>query len=141
MGGIRAFDDEGGLVTSFAQHDDEPRDTSIATSIGKAVISHAEEASIKSGESHQDKLETLSQREQEVIAYVSFGWTNNEIAGALHLSPETIKSHIRKIIGKTGALSRAHMVRIGFGLEILSPEDSLEELVRTTEERNRGWRQ
>lgn len=51
-----------------------------------------------------DKLwniwETLSPREKDVAALTCLGLTNRQIAGRLTLSPETIKTHVRKVLFK-----------------------------------------
>jgi PAS domain S-box-containing protein len=52
----------------------------------------------------------LTPREDEIVRLVALGRTNNEIAAQLHLSPETVRSHIRNAMEKTGARNRAHLV-------------------------------
>ena len=53
-------------------------------------------------------------REIEVLQLVSDGLVNREIGSRLFLSEETVKSHIRHILAKLQARSRAHAVAIGF---------------------------
>jgi DNA-binding NarL/FixJ family response regulator len=53
-------------------------------------------------------------REIEVLQLVSDGLVNREIGTRLFLSEETVKSHIRHILAKLQARSRAHAVAIGF---------------------------
>lgn len=52
----------------------------------------------------------LSPREVETIALVTQGLSNVEIAERLHLSANTLKSHIRQAYRKIGASSRAQAV-------------------------------
>ncbi|MDR0641964.1 MAG: LuxR C-terminal-related transcriptional regulator [Treponema sp.] len=54
---------------------------------------------------------TLSRREREVLECLSRGLTRAEIAGALSLSINTVKSLIRGIYNKLGAVNRSHAVR------------------------------
>ncbi|GHT57328.1 hypothetical protein FACS1894109_09090 [Spirochaetia bacterium] len=54
----------------------------------------------------------LARREQEVLSYLSQGFTREEIAVALGLSINTVKSNIRSIYNKLGAVNRADAVRI-----------------------------
>jgi DNA-binding NarL/FixJ family response regulator len=54
----------------------------------------------------------ISAREVEVLQLVADGFTNIEISERLFLSEETIKSHIRHILGKLQARCRAHAVAI-----------------------------
>ena len=53
----------------------------------------------------------LSTREQEVVALISEGATNSEIASRLYLSPHTIKEHTSSIYRKLGVRNRAEAVR------------------------------
>jgi DNA-binding NarL/FixJ family response regulator len=55
-----------------------------------------------------------SAREIEVLQLVSHGLVNREIGNRLFLSEETVKSHVRHILAKLQARSRAHAVAVGF---------------------------
>ena len=50
----------------------------------------------------------LSTREREVLALVSQGLRNREIAQKLFISEKTVKAHVRNILRKLGARSRTH---------------------------------
>ena len=52
-------------------------------------------------------------REVEVLQLVSDGLMNREIGHRLFLSEETVKSHVRHILAKLQARSRAHAVAVG----------------------------
>lgn len=54
----------------------------------------------------------LSPRQQQVTALACLGFTNRQIAARLHLSPETIKVHLRSARLKFGAQSKAELQRI-----------------------------
>ena len=53
-------------------------------------------------------------REIEVLQLVSDGLVNREIGARLFLSEETVKSHVRHLLAKLQARSRAHAVAVGF---------------------------
>lgn len=53
-------------------------------------------------------------REIEVLQLISEGLVNREIGHRLFLSEETVKSHVRHLLAKLEARSRAHAVAIGF---------------------------
>ena len=48
----------------------------------------------------------LSQREVEVLRLVAAGKSNREIADALCISLNTVATHVRNILAKTGAANR-----------------------------------
>jgi DNA-binding NarL/FixJ family response regulator len=55
----------------------------------------------------------LTARELEVLALLSEGLPNKQIAGRLQISEHTVKFHIASIFGKLGAASRTEAVSIG----------------------------
>jgi PAS domain S-box-containing protein len=52
----------------------------------------------------------LSPRELEVVRMIADGDTGREIAGRLHLSHDTVRTHVRNAMAKVGARSRAQLV-------------------------------
>jgi len=56
----------------------------------------------------------LSTRQREVIALVAAGHTNSSIAARLHLTSNTVKSHLDQIFHRLGANGRAHAVALAF---------------------------
>ncbi len=57
-------------------------------------------------------VETLTQREIQVLKMVAAGLANKEIAGQLGISDHTAKFHVAQILAKLGAGSRAEAVAI-----------------------------
>jgi DNA-binding NarL/FixJ family response regulator len=55
-----------------------------------------------------------------VLQLVSEGLVNREIGDKLFLSEETVKSHVRHILAKLQARSRAHAVAVGFRRGLLT---------------------
>jgi DNA-binding NarL/FixJ family response regulator len=53
-------------------------------------------------------------REIEVLQLICDGLVNREIGNRLFLSEETVKSHVRHLLAKLQARSRAHAVAVGF---------------------------
>jgi LuxR family maltose regulon positive regulatory protein len=66
---------------------------------GVQVISHNQE-------------DPLSEREREVLGLVARGMRNRDIAEQLFISEVTVKAHMRNIMRKLGARSRAHAVSL-----------------------------
>jgi DNA-binding NarL/FixJ family response regulator len=61
-----------------------------------------------------------SAREIEVLQLISEGHVNREIGTMLFLSEETVKSHVRHLLAKLQARSRAHAVAVGFRRGLLT---------------------
>jgi DNA-binding NarL/FixJ family response regulator len=59
-------------------------------------------------------------REIQVLQLISEGLVNRDIGRVLFLSEETVKSHVRHLLAKLQARSRAHAVAVGFRRGILS---------------------
>jgi DNA-binding CsgD family transcriptional regulator len=68
----------------------------------------------------QKPLRVLSERELQVLELTAEGLTNAEIGKVLFLSEETIKSHLRNVLAKLQARSRAHAVAVGFRLQLIA---------------------
>jgi len=62
----------------------------------------------------------LSPRELQVLALTADGYTNAEIARQLDVTEETVKSHVRHLLAKLQARSRAHAITVGFRRGLLS---------------------
>ena len=52
----------------------------------------------------------LTPREREVVALLAGGATSREIADDLYISSETVRTHVRNAMAKTGTRTRAHLV-------------------------------
>jgi DNA-binding NarL/FixJ family response regulator len=65
--------------------------------------------------------EVLTVREVSVLRLVARGQSNREIAGLLAVSEETIKSRMRSIMSKLGALDRANAVMIAVQRGFIDP--------------------
>ncbi|MFC4942030.1 response regulator [Pseudonocardia sp. GCM10023141] len=57
-----------------------------------------------------DGLDDLTDREREVVAWVSTGRSDGEIARELFLSPDTVRTHVSRAMGKVHAHTRAQLV-------------------------------
>jgi len=59
------------------------------------------------------RIEGLSDREAEILALITQGKSNAEVAQLTYLSPNTVKSYIRSVYRKIGAESRTQAVLWG----------------------------
>lgn len=64
------------------------------------------------------RIDELTDREREVVGWVATGRSNGEIAALLHLSPDTVRTHVSRAMVKLAARDRAQLVvyAIGSGL-------------------------
>ncbi|MFI9005662.1 response regulator [Actinosynnema sp. NPDC053489] len=60
------------------------------------------------------RLAVLTEREREVMALVAAGLSNDEIAARLVLSPATAKTHVSRVMTKTGVRDRAQLVVLAY---------------------------
>jgi ATP/maltotriose-dependent transcriptional regulator MalT len=63
--------------------------------------------------------DTLTPRERDVLAMISQGFANKRIARTLEISPETVKSHIKRIFSKLAVSTRTEAVSRAGSLGLL----------------------
>jgi NarL family two-component system response regulator LiaR len=61
----------------------------------------------------------LTSREKEVLAFLTAGKTNAEIAASLNISPSTVKTHLSSIFSKLDVSNRTEAGLVG--LRIFAP--------------------
>ena len=66
-------------------------------------------------------LNSLTDREREVMALVGEGLTNDEIAARLVVSPATAKTHVSRAMVKLGARDRAQLVVFAYESGLVRP--------------------
>jgi DNA-binding NarL/FixJ family response regulator len=55
-------------------------------------------------------LDSLTERERDIVAWVATGRSNDEIAAELFISPATVRTHVGRAMLKLGARDRAQLV-------------------------------
>ena len=66
------------------------------------------------------QLPALTQREREVLLLLADGHANEEIGKQLHISPETVRTHVRKAMAKLDADTRTEAVATALRQHIIS---------------------
>jgi DNA-binding NarL/FixJ family response regulator len=64
---------------------------------------------------------SLTAREVEILRLIAAGWTNNEIAEHLFISPLTCKSHVSRILMKVEARDRIQLVVLAYESGLVIP--------------------
>jgi DNA-binding NarL/FixJ family response regulator len=59
-------------------------------------------------------LQSLSEREREVLVLIGQGMSNAEIGGTLHLSEATVKGYVSSVLGKIGAVNRVQAALVAY---------------------------
>jgi two-component system response regulator NreC len=65
---------------------------------------------VRTGE-ERDSYSALTEREREILKLVAEGYTNNQIAEQLFISPKTVDTHRTHIMDKLNLHSRAELVK------------------------------
>jgi DNA-binding NarL/FixJ family response regulator len=68
-----------------------------------------------------DGMAALTDREQEVLLQVARGSSNDEIAATLVMSPATARTHVSRILAKTGARDRTQLVVLAYESGLVRP--------------------
>ncbi|GEC09761.1 DNA-binding response regulator [Streptomyces spinoverrucosus] len=66
------------------------------------------------------RLAPLTDREREILTVIGKGWTNTEIATRLHLAESTVKTHVSRILAKTGSRDRIQAVILAYDTKLVS---------------------
>jgi len=62
----------------------------------------------------------ITDREREVLSLIADGFTCDEIAVALYVSPHTVKAHIKNLYRRLDARCAAEAVAVGFREGVLA---------------------
>ena len=74
-----------------------------------------------SGDAARSAVLSLTEREREILTLVARGLSNDEIADELVISPATVKTHLARIMSKTGSHDRAQLVVCAYESGLVSP--------------------
>ncbi|MFD9908175.1 response regulator [Streptomyces sp. NPDC059063] len=67
------------------------------------------------------RLSALTDRELQILTVIGQGWTNTEISARLHLAESTVKTHVGRILAKTGARDRVQAVILAYDTRLVRP--------------------
>ena len=105
--------DGGHLTVQFAGHP--------ALVTGEKLVLFVAIRAVRAGRQHHERSPMrsdrapLSKRELEVIQLLALGYSGPEAAQELHLTHNTVRTHVRNAMAKVGARSRAQLVAMALG--------------------------
>ncbi|MFF9280008.1 response regulator [Streptomyces griseosporeus] len=67
------------------------------------------------------RLTALTDREREILTAMGRGWTNTEIADRFHLAESTVKTHVSRILAKTGSRDRIQAGILAYDTRLVHP--------------------
>jgi DNA-binding CsgD family transcriptional regulator len=65
----------------------------------------------------------ITSRERDVLELVASGYSTPEIAKALWIAEDTVRTHIKRILVRLDARTRAHAVAIAYREGLIPPID------------------
>jgi DNA-binding NarL/FixJ family response regulator len=103
-------------------------DSVIAASSTRRLLQHvapmlrgaAPSSSVADGQ-----LADLTPREREVLVQMALGASNTEIAAQLFVSEATVKTHVGRVLSKTGSRDRVQAVVLAYRTGLVQPADLL----------------
>jgi len=97
-------------------------DAVVAPSTTRRLLEHFA-AALPDGvaDDHPARLATLTDREREVLHLVARGRSNTEIAEQLVLAEATVKTHVGRVLAKTGVRDRVQLVVLAYETGLVEP--------------------
>lgn len=96
-------------------------DALLAPSVTRRLIEQSFKA--KPALQRSAKLDALTPREEEVLRLIARGLSNPEIAKALFVSEQTVKTHVGKVFSKLGLRDRAQAVICAYETGLITAGD------------------
>ena len=95
-------------------------DAMLAPAITRRLVERFARRDADAPAVHRD-LTALTRRELEVLGLLAHGLSNAELAGRLHLSEATVKTHVARILAKLGLRDRVQAVVVAYRTGLVSP--------------------
>lgn len=96
-------------------------DALLAPSVTRRLIEQSFKA--RPALTRSRKLDDLTPREEEVLRLIARGLSNTEIAAALFVSEQTVKTHVGKVFAKLGLRDRAQAVICAYETGLVTAGD------------------
>jgi DNA-binding NarL/FixJ family response regulator len=100
-------------------------DALLAPSVTRRLIEQSFKA--RPALTRSRKLDDLTPREEEVLRLIARGLSNTEIAAALFVTEQTVKTHVGKVFAKLGLRDRAQAVICAYETGLVTAGDPREQ--------------
>jgi DNA-binding NarL/FixJ family response regulator len=94
-------------------------DALLAPSVTRRIIEQFARRPVRPDLGRQ--LDTLTQREREVLVLLARGRSNAEVAGELFVSEGTVKTHVSSVLSKLGLRDRVQAVVLAYESGLVTP--------------------
>jgi DNA-binding NarL/FixJ family response regulator len=91
----------------------------LAPSVTRRLIAHFSHRDRRPADARSD-IDSLTDREREVLVLVAQGLSNSEITDRLHVSLPTVRTHVSRILSKLGARNRTQLVVMAYESGLVS---------------------
>jgi DNA-binding NarL/FixJ family response regulator len=95
-------------------------DSVVAPSTTRRLLHHFA-AALPDPALDDDRLRAITEREREVLELVGRGRSNQEIAADLVVAEATVKTHVSRLLAKTGSRDRVQLVVLAYESGIVRP--------------------
>jgi DNA-binding NarL/FixJ family response regulator len=96
-------------------------DALLAPSITRRLLDRFAEQAPQDQAKLPPQLESLTERELEVLKLIAKGWSNAELAEKLFLSETTVKTHVSSVLRKLGLRDRVQAVVLAYEAGLVRP--------------------
>jgi DNA-binding NarL/FixJ family response regulator len=94
-------------------------DALLAPSVTRRIIERFARRPVEAGV--RERLESLTQREREVLVMLARGNSNSELASALFVTEGTVKTHVSSLLAKLGLRDRVQAVVLAYESGLVTP--------------------
>jgi DNA-binding NarL/FixJ family response regulator len=94
-------------------------DALLAPSVTRRIIEQFARRPVEAGV--RERVESLTQREREVLVLLARGKSNSELAAELVVSEGTVKTHVSSLLAKLGLRDRVQAVVLAYESGLVTP--------------------
>lgn len=108
LNATRCLDAQGREIGRALLVCDVTRERAVQVKLSQAVVTRL--LALTSGHMPPEPVANLTQQELRILRLIGQGLSNDEIAGKSHISPSTVRSHLKSLYRKLNLGSRAEAV-------------------------------